>query len=49
VFEKMGMFKNERYPVGERLARRGFYIPSGLGLSEEQIETAAKRLISILP
>ena len=49
VFEKMGMFKNEKYPVGERIARRGFYIPSGLGLSEKQIETAAKRLISILP
>jgi perosamine synthetase len=49
VFQKMGLFENESYPVAERLARRGFYIPSGLGISEEQIETAAKRLISILP
>ena len=49
VFKKMGLFHNERYPVAERIARRGFYIPSGLGLNEEQIETAAKRLISILP
>jgi perosamine synthetase len=49
VFQKMGLFQNERYLVAERLARRGFYIPSGLGLSEEQIETSAQRLLSILP
>ena len=49
VFKKMGLFQNEKYPVAERIARRGFYIPSGLGLTEQQIETAAKRLIEILP
>jgi len=48
VFKKMGMFKNERFPITERIARRGFYIPSGQGLNEKQIETAAKRLIRIL-
>ncbi len=37
VFRKMGLFQGERYPVAERLARRGFYIPSGLALSEPQI------------
>lgn len=35
VFKKMGLFKNERYPVAEKLARNGFYLPSGLGLSIE--------------
>jgi perosamine synthetase len=49
VFQKTGLFKGETYPVAERIARRGFYIPSGLGLNEEQIETAAKRLIEVLP
>jgi perosamine synthetase len=49
VFQKMGLFRGERYPVAERIARRGFYVPSGLGLTEQQIETAAKRLLSILP
>jgi perosamine synthetase len=49
VFKKMGLFEGSRYPVAERIARRGFYIPSGLGLSERQIKTAAERLISILP
>ncbi|MFH0702328.1 MAG: DegT/DnrJ/EryC1/StrS family aminotransferase [bacterium] len=41
VFKKMGLFLKEKYPVAERLARRGFYIPSGMALSDEQIENAA--------
>jgi perosamine synthetase len=38
VFRKMGLFEGERYPVAERLARRGFYIPSGMSLTEEQMD-----------
>ena len=41
VFRKMGLFEGERYPVAERLARRGFYIPSGLALSHEQMDEVA--------
>jgi perosamine synthetase len=37
VFRKMGLFQGEAYPVAERLARRGFYLPSGLGLTEDQM------------
>jgi perosamine synthetase len=36
VFRKNGMFLQECYPVTEKLSRRGFYIPSGLTLTEEQ-------------
>ncbi len=41
VFKKMGLFAGESYPVAERLARRGFYIPSGMSLSELQAERVA--------
>ncbi len=41
VFRKMGLFQGESYPVAERIARRGFYLPSGPGLSETQVEIAA--------
>lgn len=37
VFQRMGLFRGEKHPVAERMARRGFYIPSGLGLTDEQI------------
>jgi len=37
VFQHMGLFCGEHYPVAERLARKGFYIPNGLALTDEEI------------
>ena len=48
VFHKMGLFKDESYPVAERLARRGFYIPSGMALTEEQMERVAEGVKEIM-
>ena len=36
VFRRMGLFKGVRCPVVERLARRGFYLPSGLAITDSQ-------------
>ncbi len=47
VFQNMGLFKNEKYPVAERLARNGFYLPSGLGLSEEDVNTVISTMKKI--
>lgn len=41
VFRRMGLFDHDRHPMAERLARRGFYIPSGMALTDEQIEKVA--------
>lgn len=38
VYQKQGLFKGEAYPSAEYLARKGFYIPSGLALTTEQME-----------
>jgi perosamine synthetase len=48
VFHKMGLFENESYPVAERLSERGFYIPSGLALTEEQINIFTVKVKEIL-
>lgn len=48
VFRKMGLFHDLRLPVAEGLARRGFYLPSGLALSDEQIHRVADEVKSIL-
>jgi perosamine synthetase len=48
VFRKMGLFDGESYPVAERIARRGFYIPSGMALTDEQIEVSAAAVREIL-
>lgn len=47
AFQKMGLFKGEHYPVAERIARNGFYVPSGLGLKDEEILIIAKELIDV--
>lgn len=41
VLKRMGIGASGAYPVAERLARRGFYIPSGLALTAEQINEVA--------
>jgi perosamine synthetase len=38
VLRERGLFAGESYPVAEHLARRGFYLPSGLGLTAAQME-----------
>lgn len=48
VFRRRGMFAGESHPVAERIARRGFYIPSGMALTEEQIERSAAAVKEML-
>ncbi|QWV95077.1 DegT/DnrJ/EryC1/StrS family aminotransferase [Geomonas oryzisoli] len=48
VLRRLGLFAGESYPVAERLARRGFYLPSGLALTDVQIERAAAALASVI-
>jgi len=44
VFKNMGLFEGESYPVAEKLARRGFYIPSGMALTDSQIEEVCTKV-----
>lgn len=38
AFLARGLFPNEHYPVAERISRQGLYLPSGLTLTEPQID-----------
>lgn len=48
VYKKMGMFKDEHYVNAEYLARKGFYIPSGLALTIEQMNQVIEVLHNVL-
>jgi perosamine synthetase len=48
VFRNMGLFDQESCPVAEKIACRGFYIPSGLALTDEQIERVVEAVVEIL-
>jgi perosamine synthetase len=48
VLRRMGLFEGEHYPAAERIARRGFYIPSGMALTGEQMERTAAAIKGML-
>jgi perosamine synthetase len=48
VFKKMGLFAAEKMPGAEQIARRGFYLPSGMTLTQKQMKIVASALIKIL-
>lgn len=47
VYREMEMFGGESHPNAERIARRGFYLPSGLALTDDQMERVAQAVREI--
>ena len=47
VFRKMGLFDGISCPVAERIAVRGFYIPSGLAMTDEQVDRVADTVVKL--
>lgn len=48
VLQRMGLFAGERFPVAERLYRQGFYIPSGMALTDAQIDQVAEAVWKVM-
>lgn len=44
ALKKLGLFKNEEYPVAEDLSKRGFCLPSGLAIKNQEIRYISKIL-----
>ncbi|MFA6121743.1 MAG: DegT/DnrJ/EryC1/StrS family aminotransferase [Sideroxydans sp.] len=48
VLRRMGLMEDTDFPVAERLYRQGFYIPSGMALTEAQIEEVSRKVWEVL-
>ena len=48
ILKRMGLFENESFPVAENLYQQGFYIPSGMTLTDEQIERVSSAVKEII-
>lgn len=48
VYIEKGLFQNERYSNAEYLARKGFYIPSGLALTRDQMGIVVSKVRKIM-
>ena len=42
------LFKDEHYPIAEHLARKGLYLPSGMALSEAQLNSVCEKVREVL-
>ena len=45
---RRGLFAGASFPVAERLARQGLYLPSGLALTDDQLETVCRAVREVL-
>ena len=48
VFKEQDMFKGEQYPNSEKLYKKGFYIPSGLGITDNEISIVASKVNQLI-
>ncbi|MBA3065272.1 DegT/DnrJ/EryC1/StrS family aminotransferase [bacterium] len=48
VFHNMGLFNDEHYPVSENIAKQGLYLPSGLTLTEEDVNIVVSCIKEVL-
>lgn len=48
VLQDLGFFKGEIYPVTERISRQGLYLPSGLTLTEREIDVVVENIKKVL-
>ena len=48
IFKKLKIFRRQKYPNSEFLSKNGFYLPSGLGITNKEINYIAKTLLHIL-
>jgi perosamine synthetase len=44
ILKEMGFFNDTTYPVAEKIYDKGFYIPSGIGLLNSEIEIVAQKV-----
>jgi perosamine synthetase len=48
VLLRRGLFDGELHPVSSRIARRGFYLPSGAATTDEQIERVVRAVWALM-
>jgi len=47
VFHKMGLFQDNSHPISEKIARNGLYVPSGLAITDDQIDIVSDKLLEL--
>ncbi len=48
ALQQKGLFLGEKHPVAERLARKGLYLPSGMALTQQQVDRVCEAVETVL-
>ena len=43
----MKLFDNTKFPISEKISKKGFYIPSGLGITRGEQDIVINKIIEI--
>jgi perosamine synthetase len=47
VYSKMKIFPKAKYPISEKISQKGFYIPSGLGITRKEQDVVISKVINL--
>ena len=47
IYKKMKIFDNTKFPISEKISKKGFYIPSGLGITRGEQDVVINKIIEI--
>ena len=47
IYKKMKIFNNTKFPISEKISKKGFYIPSGLGITRREQDIVINKIIKI--
>jgi len=48
IFKQMNLFKNIKMPISEHISKNGFYLPSGVGIKNKEIDVVIKNLLKLI-
>jgi perosamine synthetase len=48
AFKKMGIYKNEKFPISQKISQEGLYLPSGLGNTFEEFDKTCKAIKNLV-
>lgn len=48
VLRDLGLFEDEEYPISDRISRQGLYLPSGMALTESQLDQVCEVVREVL-
>ena len=48
ALRERGLFEDEKYPVTDRISRQGLYLPSGMALTESQLDQVCEAVREVL-